>query len=205
MTKYGVFIIESLRHNDHTDGKTLHQILKLSRIRSNYNWVNSVDDFINKLSNFSKSSFRYLHVSCHSDESGFEINGKYISNLEFKNLTQKHIEKRRIFLSSCKSANLDIASKLIIDNGAMSVIGTPIDLRFDKSVLFWSSFYHTMNEIDNSKMKREDIKITLKKCVELFGIPINYYTKHTDGNRFLRRFKIRQNKSIDNRLVLRKY
>lgn len=33
-----------------------------------------------------------------------------------------------------------------------------------------------MNEIDNNKMTQKSIKIAIKKCVDLFGVPMNYYT-----------------------------
>lgn len=204
MTKYGVYIIESLRGDDYFDGETLNDILKLSHVLSKYKWADSLQDFKRHLKAFSVSGYRYLHISCHADESGIEINGDLITNEELQQITAKYLINKRVFLSACKGANLDIASKLIINNEALSVIGTPTNLRFDKSVLFWPSFYHAMNEIDNTKMRKEDIKSILRKCVDLFEIPINYYSKHLKSKRFMWRLKIRYNQQLDNRLVLAK-
>jgi hypothetical protein len=202
MTKYGVYIIESLRSDDYFDGETLHDILKLSDIPSRYKWVESIEDLKNKLKLFGLSNYRYLHISCHADETGIEINGEELSNKELQELTSKYLKDKRVFLSACKGANLDLASKLIIENGAISVIGTPINLRFDKSTLFWPSFYHAMNEIDNTKMRKEDITNILRKCVDLFEVPINYYNVHVKNKKFLWRLKIRHNETLNNRLIL---
>lgn len=201
MTKYGVYIIESLRGDDYFDGETLHEILELSDIPSKYRWADSIDELKRHLILFSASRFRYLHLSCHADETGFEINGEFLSNKDFQTLTGKKLNKKRIFFSACKGANLDIASKLIINNGAISVIGTPTNLRFDKSVLFWPSFYHAMNEIDNKSMRKDNIKNILRKCVDLYNIPINFYSKHLTSKTFLWRLKIRSGEALDNRLV----
>jgi len=203
-TKYGVYIIESLRSDDYFDGQTLHDILEMSKIESTYKWVESIDDLKRVLKLFIISKYRYLHISCHADEYGIEINGDSISNEELQKLTSAHLKDKRIFLSACKGANLDLASKLIIQNHVLSVIGTPTDLRFDKSVLFWPSFYHAISEIDNTKMKKNDIRDILRKCVDLFEIPINFYSKYLTSKDYLWRLKIRHDKPLDNRRVLAK-
>ncbi len=92
---------------------------------------------------------------------------------------------------------MDIASKLIIENGALSVQRTPAGLRFDKSVLFCPSFYHAMNETDDTKNKKENLKY-----VDLFEIPINFYSNHLINNRFLWCLKIRHYKMFYNKFVL---
>jgi len=49
MTKYGVFIIESLRDGDYLDGKNLSKILALSKIEKTYHKVHSKQGFIESL------------------------------------------------------------------------------------------------------------------------------------------------------------
>lgn len=205
MTKYGVYIIESLRGDDYFDGETLHDILKLSDIPTVYKWADSISELKKHLIDFNKSNYRYLHLSCHADETGIEINGKSITNTKLQGITKNIIRNKRLFLSACKGANRDLATKIIIANQAYSLIGTPINLRFDKSVLFWPSFYHTMNEIDSLKMRKQDIIDVLKKCVDLFKVPINYYSKINGDSNFLWRLKIRENQKLDNRKIKRKY
>jgi hypothetical protein len=202
MAKYGVFIIESLRSDDYFDGENLHEILKLSLIASKYHWVDTYDEFVNRLEDFKKSNFRYLHISCHADRTGIEINGQEISYGKLASLLKGKVMGKRLFLSACKASNIDIAAKILIRNLATSLIGTPIDLDFDKAALFWPSFYHVMHENNFEKMDSSNIKKTLKRCVELFGIPINYYTRLRGGNQKIRRYKFRKGERTDNREIL---
>lgn len=200
MSKYGVYIIEFLRTNDYKDGKLLSEILNLSKIPSQYYWVNSKEELIQSLKNFNKSNYRYLHISCHADETGFEIQKNEISNNDFQIITKDVVRNKRVFLSTCKGGNKDLASKLIINNKTLSLIGVPNELKFVKSVLFWPSFYHLINELDKRKMGRIHIIDVLKKCCTLFNIPINYYSRINNDTKFIRRVKIRHNK-VDNRKI----
>ena len=205
MAKFGIYIIESLRKNDFKDGKALHSILKLSKIATVYKWVNTIKNFEVALSNFKKSNLRYLHISCHADETGIEIGKKILFNFEIEKFTAGLLSNKRIFLSVCKGANKDLASRMIIRNNAYSLLGMPIKLRFDKAVLFWPSFYHLINEIDNKKMKKQSIIEVVKKCVDLFNIPVNYYGRITNSKTCLRRLKIRPTGVVDNRKIKAKF
>lgn len=200
MSKYGVFIVENLRGEDFFDGYNLHEILNLSKIKSIYREVHDKDDFIESINEFKKSDYRYLHISCHSDTDGIEINGDEISNLELSKIFKNKINKKRIFLSACKGGNRNIATA-VIRCGGQSVIGTPINLYFDKAALFWPSFYHVINCVDDSKMNKQNISSTLKKCVDLFEIPINYYHGIKAEPKYLRRYKFRHNQRTTNNRI----
>ncbi len=199
-TIYGVYIIEFLRAEDYTDGFTLFEILELSKIPAQYEWADTAEDLKRLLKDFNKSGYRYLHISCHADEAGLEINGDEISNAEFQSLTKNTISNKRVFLSACKGGNRDLASRIINCNKAYSLIGIPVNLPFDKSTLFWPSFYHLINEVDSDKMKRENIIDIIKKCVDLFNIPINYYSRINGNKSYIRRLKIKQGHT-DNRKI----
>lgn len=202
MAKYGVYIIEFLRAADeYFDGEALHDILQLSKIPSEYRWADTIEDFKRHLKDFNTSNFRYLHISCHADETGLEINGGEILNEEFQKLTKGYLTNKRLFLSACKGANKDLASRIIGGNNAWSVLGIPINLRFDKSALFWPTFYHLINEIDSKKMLRKDIVEIVKKCVDLLNVPVNYYSRIGENTTHLRRLKIRQDTITDNRKI----
>lgn len=200
MTEYGVFIIEFLRADDYPDGDNLHEILKLSLIDTEYKWVDSKEEFKKALQDFNKSKFRYLHISCHADETGLEINGDEITNLEFQQMTEKCLNNKRLFLSACKGANRHLASLIVSRNNAYSLVGIPTNLDFDKSALFWPSFYHLINEIDNKRMKRFQIIDIIKKLVELFNVPVNYYSRINNSKSYMRRLKIRRG-FTDNRKI----
>jgi hypothetical protein len=129
-----------------------------------------------------------------------EINGDEISNADFQQLTKKLLKDKRVFLSACKGGNRDLASRLVSKNNAYSLVGVPINLYCDKSALFWPSFYHLINEVDQIAMKREQIIDILKKCVDLFNVPINYYSRIKNSSTHMRRLKIRRGQT-DNRKI----
>ena len=198
---YGVFIIESLRSDDYFDGEVLKDILELAKVPVRYEWVETKEELENKLSDFAKSRFRYLHISCHADYEGLRLTNDGISNEIFGKMTKGKIKNKRVFLSACKGGNRNLAS-VLIKNGAYSLIGSPNDLHFDKAALFWASFFHVVNEFDDKKMKKAEIRHVLKSCVDLFYIPINYYTYiETKRNKMMRRLKLRPEKKVDNRIV----
>ena len=200
MAKYGVFIIEFLREGDYNEGDNLNEILKLSRIPAKYLWVDTEEELQMALAKFNSSNFRYLYISCHADNEGFELNGNSISNLEFKRMSDKYLKNKRVFISACRGANRELASYLIVGNGAYSLIGTPTDVDFDKAALFWPSFFHLINEIDANKMRRVDIINITKKLVQLFDIPIHYYSKIKNEENFIRRVIVKPSK-VDNRKI----
>lgn len=199
---YGVFIIESLRSEEFFDGENMSEILNLSKIKNVYREVHSKNDFIEAINEFKNSNFRYLHISCHSDMNGIEINGENISNSDLSKILRNRIIRKRIFLSACKGGNRNIATAIITKCGGQSVIGTPIDLYFDKAALFWPSFYHVIHMLDNNRMNRQNLNIVLKKCVDLFEIPINYYHGIEGELNYLRRYKIRHNERTTNKKIL---
>ncbi|THD30703.1 MAG: hypothetical protein DI588_14840 [Flavobacterium johnsoniae] len=200
MTKYGVYIIEFLRDGDYSDGDNLHEILKLSCIPTKYEWVDTKEDLQLALENFERSKYRYLHISCHADETGLEINSDEITNAEFERMTKGKLKNKRLFLSACRGANRDLASRIVSNNKAYSLVGIPVNLYFDKSALFWPSFYHLVNEIDEKKMRRLQIIDVLKKLVNLFNIPVNYYSRINNSPDYMRRLKIRVGRT-DNRRI----
>lgn len=201
MSNYGIFIIESLSGEDFFDGENLSEILELSEITNIYREVLSKDDFIKAISEFKESNLRYLHLSCHSDMSGIEINGEDISNSELSIIFKNKIKNRRIFLSACNGGNRHMATAVITKCKGTSVIGTPIKLRFDKAALFWPSFYHVINCDDKKRMNRRNLSKTLKRCVDLFEIPINYYHAIGGSQEYLRRYKFRHDLRTTNKKI----
>jgi hypothetical protein len=200
MSKYGVFIVENLRGTDYFDGEKLHEILDLSEIENVYREILDKEGFVKAINEFNLSKLRYLHISCHANMYGIEINGEKITNYELSQIFRNKIKRRRIFLSACKGGNRNIATA-VQECGGQSLIGTPIDLDFDKAALFWPAFYHVINCFDNSKMTRQSISDTLKKCVDLFQIPINYYHGINGEPKRLRRYKFRHNERTKNNKI----
>lgn len=200
-TKYGVFIIESLREGDYFDGENLSEILKLSMIENIYREVFSKTDFEQALKEFQESELRYLHLSFHADYHGFEINGEEITIFEVSHILKGKMKNRRLFLSACKGGNRNVATVAITNNEARSVIGTPINLDFDKAAIFWPAFYYVINMADKSSMNKRNLSRALKKCVDLFHVPINYYHRIDGNSKYLRRYKFRAGRKTTNKKI----
>ena len=132
---------------------------------------------------------------------GIEINGDVISNSELSEIFRNKIKRKRIFLSACKGGNRNMATAIITKCGGQSVIGTPIDLYFDKAALFWPSFYHVIYGVDKKKMNKRNLSTVLKKCVDLFETPINYYHGINGETKYLRRYKFRHNQRTTNKRI----
>ena len=62
-----VFIIESLRKEDHAarrlEGNLIAQLLKMGGRHPLYNLVERYDQFIDAITQFGESQYRYLHLS----------------------------------------------------------------------------------------------------------------------------------------------
>jgi hypothetical protein len=93
-------------------------------------------------------------------------------------LFKDKLNKKRVFMSACKAGNLELAQELIINNKAYSVIGSPISLDFDNFLLFWASLYKLINRKEEKvdKMDKKALIDNIKKCCDLFSVPINYYS-----------------------------
>lgn len=197
-TVYGVFIIESLNNDDYFDGENLNSILNIADIPVIYNNALSKEDFKRLLKEFKRSKFRYLYLSCHANEFGIGINGDTISNKELQRMAGD-MRDIRIFMSACKGATIRLAKLMICKSNILSLIGSPDDIDQDKAAVFWPAFFYVMKEHDEEKMVRSTISTNLKKLVDLFNLPINYYNKIKDDKLCIRRLKIRPNKPTDNR------
>lgn len=194
MSKYGIFIIESLRSQDYRDGHALEKIMVLSGIDVEYRQANSKDDFVAFIEEFKHSGFRYLHISCHAAKDGFEIGNDDIPNEEIEILLGNSVNKKRVFLSACEGGNKDLAARLILKGGAYSVIGTPISLLFAKAAIFWPCLFHAVYMRDEKSMPKKVLKEILESIVNLLDVPINYYSFMRDNESTVRRYGIRKGK-----------
>ena len=202
---YGVFIIESLKLRDEAngslDGKILQQMLDLCRIRCQYFYIRTKKELEEIIQLYAKSKLRYLHLSCHASDTDVRLTFDTLRFHELAEIIGPNLKSRRFFLSACKAVNFDFAKEYIPIHLAYSVIGSPNAIRFDKSALFWSGFYHKMKEIDEEMMLQDDIL----KCVEILStaldVKINYYSVIRKGRQYvkneLREYLIRPNQKTE--------
>ncbi len=73
MSSPNLFIIESLtlddEDNERFEGRMLSHVLNLSERQSTYYYIRTRQELVHVLDIFEASKYRYLHLSCHGDES----------------------------------------------------------------------------------------------------------------------------------------
>ena len=203
--KYGIYIIESLKSDEPHDGAVLEDILNVCEMPCKHEAVDSIVEFETAINNFEQSNFRYLHLSCHANEKAIElVNGGLVPYEQLSLLLKGKINCKRVFMSACKAGNLDLAQRLIIENDSYSVIGSPISKDFDDFLLFWASLYKLINRKEENidRMDKKTLIANIKKCSDLFSVPINYYSFVRNGSKwsekFIREIIFTPNKKIQN-------
>lgn len=191
-----VFIIESLHEDDvetHRVGHIIEQILLMNDMKPKYKYVETYPELHEAMNEFSKSNYRYLHLSFHGNENSFEAQ---FGNLPFNQLPQiDHILRgKRVFTSSCKAVNHlnhELADVLLHNTGCKSLIGSYEDISFNDAAQFWSTFYYLCfrDQTGDIKIRREDIVGNLTRLTRLFTLNMNYYSYSKEKAVKLSQFK----------------
>lgn len=183
---YGVFIIESMdivnENRGKLDGLALKTILDLCDIPNEYYYLRTTLELERVMEEFVKSNFQFLHIACHGNAEELCLTLEDISFEAFEEIFGESLWHRRLFLSACQVARLELAQRLIPKYHAYSVIGTPNDINYDKAAIIWSTFYHLMHEKDQAQMFQRDLLPLLKKVSRLFGISLNYFSIIKDAH-----------------------
>lgn len=176
-----VFIIESLNLNDEREerfeGRILKQILRLSGKEASYYYIRTRRELEQIISEFAKSGFRYLHISCHGNASGMATTFDWMNLAELGSILGPHLAGRRLFLSACEMTTKDLARETLSGTGCYSVIGPADEVSFSDAALLWSSFYHLMFRTNESRMQRKWILAHLRSTATLFGVRMNYFSR----------------------------
>ncbi len=177
-----VFIIESLDPDDEGNGRfegsLVSNFLRLHGKNPKYRYVRTRDEFESALSAFTRSDYRYLHISCHGDTEGMILtNQEEIDFDELAILLKPCLRNRRLFLSACSMIHDDFAREVITKTGCYSVVGPTTDIYFRDAAVFWISAYHLMFKADKKRMVNSTLKAELGRVRDLFKLDIAYYSK----------------------------
>lgn len=199
--KYGVFIIETLSLEDEKenryDGLILRDILEICKIPNEYYYIRTSQELEELINEFEKSEFRYLHISCHADLNQISFTFDTLFFRDLVGIIKDKINNKRVFISACEASNIDFAKEIIPNTGCTSLIGSPDKINFDKSAVFWSSFYHLMNEDNNQRMGQLEIRKVIQSLVDIHNIPINYYSFIRGNDKEISELLIRPKKKIE--------
>jgi len=179
MSKPEVFIIESLKFDeeeDYREGLMIYRSLRMSLKDPLYHYVRTVKEFAHFIDEFSKSDYRYLHVSCHGSKKGISTTLERMTIKEFAEIVGPALDHKRLFLSTCLASSQAMADAVFANGGCTSLTGPKGIINFDDSVILWTSFYHLMFKDNERAMKGHNIKQTLAKCGLLVNEKMNFYT-----------------------------
>jgi hypothetical protein len=179
-TRKAVFILESLKFRDEArnrfEGELLRQHLYLAGIDAEYFYFRTDVEFNALLERFRKPTFRYLHLSCHGNKTSV---GFTLSELDIEELAAQlgdFVDKRRLFLSSCETANERLAENLFMHApNCYSMIGPAREVSFRSAAIYWASFYHLLLAGDGTGMKRRQVMDIAERLSVLFDVPINCF------------------------------
>jgi hypothetical protein len=183
-TRPTLCIVESLgflQEERLSEGNIIARTLTLSGKQSSYVQLRSSNELGSFLKEFGDSKHRYLHMSCHGNDGGFQLTTDYIPAEELAELVAPHVAKRRVFLSSCLAAESTFADVLLKkQRQCYSVVAPVKEIYFDDAAIFRTSFYHLMFKVNPRSMNNSDIQRNVKLCAELIGEKFRFF--YSAGN-----------------------
>jgi hypothetical protein len=187
----GVFIIESLDLEDETnnlfEGKILYSILKMLDVDVFYRYIRTKKELKEMIKQFEESDYRYLHLSCHGNETGIQITleKNTITFEELSDMFKYENRKQRLFLSSCNAMNGQDILDGMSDTKFKSITGPLQAIRFSDSRAFWTAFYHLMFR-DDELIKNSRLKEALEKLADTFDVEISTLISVNKGEGYKR-------------------
>ena len=180
MTVPEVFIVESLgfddEANDRCEGRIISNILHLNGKHSIYYYIRTRREFEEVMRIFDKSQYRYLHLSCHGSSESMATTLDIIPFEQLGEILRPYLHNKRVFISACEMVNEDLAKAIIPDSGCYSIIGPSEPVAFSDAAILWASFYHLIFNYDEERIERKGIIKYCQHIVNLFGVPLNYYS-----------------------------
>ena len=194
-----LFVIESLTLDDEEcqryEGDILSKILNLSgKTNTKYYYIRTKRELAKMLELFDRSKYRYLHLSCHANNSAMSTTLDQIDYRELGEMLKPLVSGRRVFVSACEMANRRLAKEILAHTGCYSLIGPSRAIGFDDAAAFWVSFYHLMFKANNRGMAQDELRECIAELSALFDEPINFFRASRSalqGFRLVRRRKRR--------------
>jgi hypothetical protein len=178
--KATIWIVESLGfcdENARKEGEIISRTLQLSGKRTSYTYLRTRKEFETFAEEFGNSEHRYLHISCHGYKGVFHTTTDVIKASEFADILVPHVDKRRVFLSTCLAGDDRFAKDLLLKGTCVSVLAPAGDIWFDDAAIFWTSFYHLMFKDDRDSMRNDNIKKNVLQCATLVGTQFHLFYK----------------------------
>lgn len=184
-TKPEVFIIESLRFDDErlnrSEGDIISRILALSGKECQYYYIRTRKEFRRVLGLMEESGYRYLHLSCHANDSSMATTLDDISFGELAKILRGRLNDRRLFVSACSMASEKFADALMPNSGCYSILGPAEDVGFGDAAILWASLYHVMFAEEREAMKRKVLREKAQMLADVFRVRLNLFVQDADA------------------------
>lgn len=186
ITQPEVFVIESLdfddEKHDRYEGKLIARMLALSGKKCKYIYIRTRQELKSILKQFSKSKYRYLHLSCHGNSESMFTTLDCIPFTELKVILKPHLRNRRLFVSACSMTNTALAKQLMPDSGCISILGPQEEILFSDAAILWASLYHVMFSADATQMKRSVLTSKAQAIVDLYRVALCNIRRDAEAN-----------------------
>ncbi|GAA0298010.1 hypothetical protein GCM10009087_04780 [Sphingomonas oligophenolica] len=143
-----LFIIESLDVEDeahHREGEIISSVLRMTGHEPIYRYVRTKAELSHFVKEFRRSRYRWLHLSVHGNHDLIALTLDRLNAEQFAAIVGPALaDGRRLFLSTCKAATVELAAGIFRRGGCLSVAGPVNSIRFGDSAIFWATFYHLM-------------------------------------------------------------
>ena len=180
-----VFILESLTLADERkrrlEGRVLADVLRMCGKSPEYFYFRTEQELEQLILEFRRSGYRFLHLSCHGNDSELATTYGHVAYTRFAQLSAGHLQNRRLFVSACEVGN-ELFSELVSakNRGMYSIASPKVSIPFDKAVALWSALYVHMFSVDESYVKAKDIDEALTSLCSLFDIPFMFSIYHAE-------------------------
>lgn len=168
-----LFIIESMNDKDEKsgffEGVRIAQILRLAGRRPKYFYVQNSRELELLVPVFRQSNYRYLHLSCHGDQDGFDLTHGPVLFKDFAEMFGETLKVRRLFVSACEAGQKALVTELHkTARGIQSVTAPRVKIDYDHAAAIWSAFYISLLEKKSGKCYHEDIITRMALLMRLF-------------------------------------
>jgi len=183
-TKPETFILESLSEDDETEqrlnGKVLYAVLQLQGKKPIYFYFRTQIELIRFAEVFQQSGYRYLHLSCHGNDTHLQFTFGQTDYTTFASIFEEKLNKRRLFISGCSLGNFEFAKAAFAKSGGMYSVTAPTrEVFFSQTTAFWPAFYYMMHAWDTTAMKKKRLQDVLARLAKLFEMPMAHYFRNT--------------------------
>lgn len=183
-TQPETFILESLSEDDEKeqrlDGKVLYDVLRLQGKKPIYYYFRTQTELIRFADIFQKSGYRYLHLSCHGNQTHLQFTFGQTDYATFADIFKEKFNNRRLFISGCSLGNFDFAKAVFAKNPGMYSVTAPTrKVFFSQTTAFWPAFYYMMHAWDTTAMKKQRLQDVLARLAQIFEMPMAHYFRNT--------------------------